>query len=211
MTAPAPALARAVVVKARSRSKLPLAVGCILSMPLFFAALMAMSLAVEKPTVHHLLKHGKPVVELGDPTGANEAAVWLLALATAVFVVVVGVGAIFTGRAGVPIAALAAIGVSLVMLIPLDGWRDTHTGRYPTGVDLIRPGSTDDIYLQGEWEGAARQTALQLELVTIGMAGFAIAAFLAFELRRRRKEATPVPPVPPPPPVVEGGPHAVEG
>jgi hypothetical protein len=198
-----PALAHAAIVKVRSRSKVPLAVAGILSLPLFFAALMAMSLAVEKPTVHHLLKHGKPVVALGDPSGWNEAAVWLLAVATAAAVVLVGVGGIFARRAGVPLAALAAIGVALAILLPLDGWRDVHTGRYPDGVDLIPRSSTDDIYLRGEWEAAARLTALQLGLVTIGMAGFAIAVFLALELRRRRRGPAPAPP-PPPPLAVEG-------
>ena len=204
MTAQAPALAHAVVAKARSRSKVPLAVAGILSLPLFFAALMAMSLAVEKPTVHHLLKHGKPVVELGDPSGGNEAAVWLLALATVLAVLLVGAGGIFAGRAGVPLVAVAAIAVSLAILIPLDGWRDAHTGRYPAGVDLIpRSAGSEDIYLRGEWETAARLTAFQLGLVTIGMGGAAIAAFLALDLRRRRRGAGPPPP-PPPPLAVEG-------
>jgi hypothetical protein len=209
VTAPlAPVAARAVITKARSRSKVPLAVGGILSMPLFFAALMAMSLAVEKPTVHHLLKNGKAVVELGDPSGGNEAAVWLLAFATGSFVLVVGAAAIFAGRAGVPVAALAAIAAAVVIVVPLGGWADRHTDRYPVGVDLIPSSAgSEDIYLRGEWEDAARTTANQLGLVTVSMGGFAIALFLALELRRRRRGTAPAPPPPPPPPVVEGGPH----
>jgi hypothetical protein len=206
---PAPAVARAVIAKAQTRSKVPLALVGILSMPLFFSALMAMSLAVETPTVHHLLKHGKPIIELGDPSGANETAVWLLALATIAVVMAAGVVGIFAGRAGVPLAAVTAIAAAVVMLVPLGGWADRHTGRYPDGVDLIPRSSTDDIYLRGEWESSARTTAQQLALVTLAMGGFAIAVLLALELRRRRRGTAPAPPPPPPPPVVEGGPHVV--
>ena len=46
--------------------KAPLAVAAILAMPLFFTALMATSLAVEKPTVvGHVLRHGRLVAKLG--------------------------------------------------------------------------------------------------------------------------------------------------
>ena len=58
---------------------------------------MAMSLAIEKPSVHHALKHGKPVTVFGDPTGATEAKIWLLAFLPAVVLVLLGVGATLLG------------------------------------------------------------------------------------------------------------------
>ena len=63
----------------RTAPKAPAAVAGILAMPLFFTGLMAMSLAVEKPSIGHALKHGKTVTVLGDPTGTTEAKIWLLA------------------------------------------------------------------------------------------------------------------------------------
>ncbi len=67
-------------MRLRKAPKAPLAVAGILATPLFFVALMAMSLAVEKPSVHHVLTNGKIVARLGDPLGSTERAIWLLAL-----------------------------------------------------------------------------------------------------------------------------------
>jgi hypothetical protein len=186
--------------------KTPLAVASVLATPLFFSALMAMSLAVEKPSVHHVSKHGKPVTVFGDPAGATEAKIWLLAFLPAVVLVLLGIGATLLGRAGVILSALGAIVIATVLLIPLDGWTSGHTRRYPIGVDLIPPSAgSQDIYLRGEWEGTARTTAYQLGLATIGIAVIALLVFGLLEFRRRRGL---VPPPPPPPPAssMSGGP-----
>jgi hypothetical protein len=174
----------------------------ILATPLFFVALMAMSLAIEKPSVTHVVKHGQVVVKLGDPSGATERTIWLLALLPAAALVAVGVGGMLIGRAGVITSALTAVAACIALLIPLDTWTREHTARYPIGVDLIPPRSTSDIYLRGEWEGTARTTAEQLGFVTIAIAGIAIAIFLVMEVRRRRGVRGMV--VPPPPPIAEG-------
>jgi hypothetical protein len=182
--------------------KAPLAVASILATPLFFAALMAMSLAVEKPSVGHRLKHGKRIVVLGDPTGATEAKIWLLAVLPAIVLVVIGVGAMLLGRAGVILSSLSAIVIATILLVPLDGWTKAHTSRYPVGVDLIpRSAGSQDIYLRGEWEGTARTTAYQLGFASIGIAVIAMAVFGLLETRRRRGL---VPPPPPPPPAIAG-------
>jgi hypothetical protein len=184
---------------ARSRAKAPLAVAAILAAPLFFAALMAMSLAVEKPTVHHVLRHGTSVVRLGDPAGSTEAAVWLLALVPPLAVVLVGAAAMLLGRAGVAVSSLAGIAAAVVLLVPLDGWTSRHTGRYPEGVDLIPTSAgSENIYLRGEWEGTARHTVEQLGIVTIALAAIAIAFAAVVAVRRRRGVAPPPPPPPPP-------------
>jgi hypothetical protein len=190
------------VTRLRKAPKAPLAVAGILATPLFFVALMAMSLAVEKPTVKHVLEHGSLAVRLGDPSGATERTIWLLALLPPAALVVVGIGGMLIGRAGVITSALTAVAACVVLLIPLDTWTRRHTGRYPLGIDLIPPSSTSDIYLRGEWEGTARHTAVQLGVATIAIAGIAIAIFVLLEIRRRRGIKGMV--VPPPPALAEG-------
>jgi hypothetical protein len=74
---------------------------------------------------------------------------------------------------------------------------------------IPRSAGSQDIYLPGEWEAAARRTAEQLGIVTIVIAGLAIVIFALIEARRRRG---PVPPSPPPPPeIVEGEPRVIRG
>jgi len=185
------------VTRFRKAPKAPLAVAAILAMPLFFTALMATSLAIEKPTlVGHVIRHGVRVAKLGDPSGTNELGIWLLALVAPVAVLLIGAAATLVGRAGVIASAAAAIVASVVLLVPLGTWASRHTARYPDGIDLIPQSSNSDIYLRGEWEGTARTTARQLGIVTIVLGGIAIAAFGLFEARRRRGA---LPPVPPPP------------
>jgi hypothetical protein len=190
------------MTRLRRAPRAPLAVAAILAMPLFFVALMAMSLAVEKPSVKHVLQHGKLVIKLGDPSGATERTIWLLAVLPPALLVAVGVGGMLIGRAGVLTSALTAVAACIVLLIPLDTWTSRHTARYPVGIDLIPPRSTSDIYLRGEWEGTARTTARQLGFTTIAIAGIAIAIFVLLEIRRRRGIKGMI--VPPPPAIAEG-------
>jgi hypothetical protein len=182
--------------------KAALAVGAILAMPLFFCSLMAMSLAIEKPSVGHVLKHGHTVTKLGDPTGSTELAIWLLAVIAPAAVVLVGAAATVIGRSGMLASAAAAIVASIVLLVPLGTWTARHTARYPDGVDLIPQASQYDIYLKGEWEGTARTTARQLAIVTIVLGGVAIGIFALLEVRRRRGVRGMI--VPPPPALAEG-------
>jgi MFS family permease len=190
------------VSRFRRAPKGPLSVGAILAMPLFFSALMAVSLALEKPTVELVVKNGQTVEKLGDPSGANELAIYLFALLFPVAVMLVGAAATLIGRAGVVVSAGAAIVASILLLVPLNTWTERHTARYPDGVDLIPKSSNEDIYLQGEWEDRAETTAQQLGIVTIVLGGVAIGVFALLEVRRRRGV---VPPVPPPPPEVVSG------
>lgn len=192
------------------RSKAPLAVAGIASTPLFFTALMAMSLAVEKPTVEHVTKHGKLVPMLGDPSGSTEAKIWLLSALFPLAVVLVGAVAMLLGRFGVIPAALVAIGVAVALRVPLHTWAAHHTARFPLGVDNIpRSAGSEDIYLQGEWEGTAKTTETQLSLVTIVIAGVSLAVFAALEVRRRRGPLPP--PAEPPPEFIEGESRVVRG
>jgi hypothetical protein len=192
------------VRRLRTAPRAPLAVAGILATPLFFVALMAMSLAVEKPSVHHIVKHGKSLTTFGDPSGTTEAKIWELAVRHVVLLVVVGTGAMYLGRAGVILTSLSAIALAIALLVPLDGWVHDHAARYPVGVDLIPPSAgSADIYLRGEWEGTARHTAQQLGIATIVIAAAALAIVALLEVRRRRGIAPPPPP--PPPELATGG------
>jgi hypothetical protein len=190
-----------VIARLRSASRAPLAVAGILAMPLFFVGLMAMSLAVEEPSVRHVGKLHKAVA--GDPPGSTEAKIWLLAVVPTLALVLLGLAAMLLRRAGVVVTAVGAIALSIALLVPLSGWANGHTARYPIGVDLITPSNTGDIYLRGEWEANAKRTADQLGIATISIAGIAIAVVGLLEFRRRRGLMRPLPP--PPPETAMGG------
>jgi hypothetical protein len=179
----------------RTASKAPLAVAGILATPLFFLGLMAMSLAVEKPGVQHAGKLHKALP--ADPTGSTEAKIWLLAVLPALVLVLLGLASMLLRRSGVIVTSLGAIALSIALLVPLGGWANGHTARYPLGVDLTPPGSSGDIYLRGEWEANAKRTTDQLGIATMSIAGAAIAIVLLLEFRRRRGIVRPAPPPPP--------------
>jgi hypothetical protein len=104
------------------------------------------------------------------------------------------------------VSALAAIVVSVVLLVPLDGWADSHTARFPDGVDLVPKDDTSDLLLRGEWEESAVRTAQQLGGWTIAISIAAI--LLTFALRARRGRRAPVPP---PAPEIAGHPPGSVG
>lgn len=188
----------------RSAPKTPLAVGGLLAAPLFFVALMALSLKFEKPGVTHVTRNGKTVTKLADPTSATEAKIWLLSLVPPLVVVLAGVGGMLLRRLGVVVPAIAAIVASILLMLPLKTWEREHTARYPNGVDLVpKSALSQDIYLPGEWEASARRTAIEIGIATIVLSGVAIGLALFLEVRRRRGiRRAPVPP--PPPETVEG-------
>ncbi len=188
----------------RTAPKAPLAVASILATSLFFVGLMAMSLAVEKPSVGHAVRHGKTVTVFGDPTGSTEAKIWLLAVVPPVALALLGIAGMLVGRRGVVLSSLGAIALTVALLVPLGGWANHHSARYPVGVDLIPPSAgSQDIYLRGEWEATAKHTAEQLGIATIAIAGLAIVVFALLEFRRRRGLVRPLPP--PPPVIAMGG------
>jgi hypothetical protein len=181
------------VRRLRRAPRAPLAVASILATPLFFVALMAFSLWLDEPTVD-----GET---LADPARSTVALIYLLAFGVSALVVLVGVLAmLLPSRVTVFVPPVAAICVTIVLLLPLDTWEAEHTARYPEGVDLVPRRDPSDLILRGEWEENARRTANQIGLWTIALAAAALAIAAALEARRRRG-VTP-PPVPPPPPEV---------
>jgi hypothetical protein len=196
-----------VIRRLRSGTKTPLAVAGILATPLFFVGLMAMSLAVEKPSVHEAVRKAKLVRVLGDPTGSTEARIWLLAIVPPVVLLAVGAAATLFGRLGVAASALGAIALAVALMVPLGTWASRHADRFPLGIDNLPQSSQYDVYLRGEWESTAKRTAQQLGIATIAIGGASIVVLGLFELRRRR--GGPAFEVPPPPDVVGGVPPSV--
>jgi hypothetical protein len=184
------------VKRFRGTSKAPLAVAAILAVPLFFVALMAFTLKIDKPS-HHLTKKGTAV--LGDPTKGTVGTIYLLALGVAVALVLVGVLArLLRSRLAVIIPAVVAIVLSVLLLLPLNTWAAGHTKRYPLGTDNIPDGTPQkpvatNLVNRGEWEQTAKTTARQIGFVTIGLAGAAIVLAIGLDIRRRRgREPVPL-------------------
>lgn len=187
----------------RKSSKAPLAVAGIQALPLFFVALLALALKLDKPT-QTLGTGGK--VGLGDPTKGTLGTIYLLAFAIAVGLVLVGLlASLLSFRLAAVAPAVAGIVASTLLMVPLGTWAAQHTARYPLGVDNIPKSSPQDLSLRGEWEQSTKSTARQVGFVTIGIGIAAIALTAALEVRRRRGTAGYTPP---PPPAISGVPEA---
>ena len=186
----------------RRAPKVPLAVAGILATPLFFVALLSLSLKLDKPTKH---VGAKGAEVLGDPTKGSIEFIYLLAFGISVAIVVVGVLGMLTGsRLGVIAPALAAIVATAALLLPLSTWQREHTARFPLGVDFIPKSDPEDLILRGEWEDNAATAARQIGFWTIALSVAAIALAVVLEVRRRRGIERA--PVPPPPEVASGAP-----
>ena len=74
----------------RRGSKAPLGLAALLSITLFFATLMASSLAIDRPRVVHRLRHGKVVLHYEQSSNATEAKIWALALVPVAILLLVG-------------------------------------------------------------------------------------------------------------------------
>ena len=169
----------------RRARRAPLIVAALLSTPLFFAALMAASLAVERPVGVKFLYHGRQVLKYLPPTTSNEAEIWGLTFAVIGMLLLVGLVAMFVPR-GVYLVSVAAIILALAVTHRLDLWKAHHGERFPLGIDLIKEANPSNTLNKGEWESRAAATASQLRWVTIAGAGAAILIGVLFELRRRR-------------------------
>ena len=186
-------------------SKAPLALAGLLSVTLYFAALMASSLAVDEPRVIRRLRHGKVVLHYEQSANATEAKIWLLALVPVGILLAVGVLAMLWRSGGIYVVSGAAIAISLLLPRDLDTWTARHTRRFPLGVDLINDADPSNLSSRGEWEQNARDTVISLAHWTIGIAiaAAAIVAGLALLRRLRPRQAF----IAAPPPAVTGEPE----
>ena len=162
----------------RVDSKAPLAVAALLAVPIYFAALMASSLALDKP--HVVGRHEFP------GTGGTEATIWLAALIAPAIVLAAGGMGLVLRRYGVYLAAAAGVVVCLLLPGLSHGWIAGHERRFPLGIDFIPDSSTSNLSSRGEWEHAAQATVVSITHWTLGLAVGAIVIGVLLDIRRRR-------------------------
>jgi len=168
-------------------TRAPLALAGFLALPVFFASLMAVSLAIEKPKTYAWMRGGKLLQTYHDPTASNEVRIWLLAFVAPLLLVAVGVVACRL-RFGIYVVCVAAVVDALALTIRLGRWERHHTTRYPFGEDLYPDSSPSSLTNRGQWEHEAAHTVHSLVGYTIGLAiaAVVITAFLAWRRSRRR-------------------------
>ena len=168
-----------------SRSRAPLGLAAFLAVPLFFASLMAASLAVEKAHVYEWIRYGRLFRTMHPPVASMEAEIWLLALVPPLLLVLWGAVASRLPY-GIYVAAAGAIVDTLAVTHRLAVWERHHTERFPFGADMIPDSSTSSSLVKGQWEANARETAVSLGHYTIALAIAAMLITGGLELRRRR-------------------------
>ena len=168
------------------RSRAPLALAGFLALPVFFAALMASSLALEKARVVEWSRpHGHLARIFHDPTTSNEVRIWLFALIPPLLLVAAGFAAAYIPY-GIYLSCVAAVVDAVALTLRLHRWEIHHTARFPYGEDLLSDKTNSSSLARGEWEHDAAQTVRSLEHYTIGLAiaAAAVAAYLTFRQRR---------------------------
>jgi hypothetical protein len=179
-------------------ARAPLAIAALLSLPLYFAALLAASLAIERPHRFQWRSAKGRLIEIDHPpTSSVEAKIWGLALVVPAGLLAVGLAASLWRRGGIYVACAAGLVAALLLPIRLDRWTAHHSKRFPFGMDLYPDSSVSSTLARGEWEGNARETVLSLTHWTIGLA-LTVAAVAAFVELRRRLAPRPAPVGPPP-------------
>jgi hypothetical protein len=189
----------------RHGSKAPLGLAGLLSITLYFGALMASSLAVDEPRVVQRIRHGKVVLHYEQSSNATEAKIWLLALIPVGILLAVAIVAMLWRSGGLYVVSGAAIAISLLLPHRLDAWTARHTRRFPIGVDLIKDADPSNLASRGEWEQNARDTVISLAHWTIGIAIAAAVIVTGLALLRRLRPRQAF--IAAPPPVVTGEPE----
>jgi hypothetical protein len=173
------------------RGKAPLGLAGFLAIPIFFASLMAVSLAIEKPRVVEWSRSGGRIARIfHDPSSSTEARIWLFALVAPLLLVAAGWAASFVPF-GFYITCVAAVIDGFALTIRLHRWQVHHTARFPYGEDLLPDSTTSSSLARGEWEKDAADTVRSLFHYTIGLAiaSALIALFLAYRRRHGRVSA----------------------
>lgn len=174
--------------------KAPLALAGFLALPIFFASLMAVSLAIEKPKAYEWRRAGRLVRVLHDPTPSVELRIWLLAFVAPLLLVAAGILASHLRRGGIYVVAVAAIVDALALTVRLHRWETHHTSRYPFGEDNYPDSSTSSLVARGQWEQNAAHTVHSLVgyAVALSLAAIAIGLYLEWRNRRGHADATPI-------------------
>jgi hypothetical protein len=173
------------------QSKAALGLAGFLALPVFFASLMAVTLAIEKArVVEWRTPHGIARI-WHDPTGSTEAKIWLLALVPPLLLVLAAWIAAHFPYSVYVTCAIACVD-ALLLTVHLHRWEVHHTARFAYGEDLLADQTTSSSLTRGEWEHDAAQTVRSLVHYTIGLA-LAAAAIGTFLAVRRRRAPAPIP------------------
>ncbi|HET8892956.1 MAG TPA: hypothetical protein VFM96_02510 [Gaiellaceae bacterium] len=158
-------------------TRAPLAVAALIAVPLYFAALMASSLALDRP--HVIGKHQ------GPSTTSTELKVYLAALIVPGIVLLAGIAGLALKRHGVYLAAVAGIVCCLLLPGISNGWLARHERRFPLGMDFLKDSDPSNLSSRGEWEHIAQSTVTSITHWTLGLAIGAIVVGALLEVRRR--------------------------
>jgi len=183
-----------VKARARFKSKASLALAGLLAVPLYFASLLAASLALDRPRIVG--------VHEGPPSGGREATIWAAALITPAILLAVGGAALPLRRYGLYASAVAGIVLCLVLPPVSHGWIARHESRFPLGMDFVKDSDPSNLSSRGEWEHAAQDTIASITHWTLVLAFGAILVGVLLEWRRRRGEDAIL--ILPPPAAVTG-------
>jgi hypothetical protein len=166
-------------------SKAALGLGGFLALPIFFASLMAVTLAIEKARVVEW-RRGSGIVRIWhNPTSSTEAKIWLLALVPPLLLVAASWIAAHFPYA-IYVTCVAACVDAVALTIRLHRWQVHHTARFGYGEDLLADQTTSSSLQRGEWEQDAADTVRSLVHYTIGLSIGAAAIALFLTYRRRR-------------------------
>lgn len=161
------------------------ALAAFFALPVFFASLMAVTLAIEKARVAEWTRGSGIARVYHSPTGSMEARIWLLALVPPLLLVLAGW---IAGRLpyGIYLTCLAACIDALALTLRLHRWELHHTARFRNGEDLIADQTTSSSLSRGQWEHEAAQTVQSLVHYTVGLALSAALIVAFLQVRRRR-------------------------
>jgi hypothetical protein len=167
-------------------SKAPIGLAAFLGIPVFFASLMAVSLAIEKARVVEWSRPGGHLARVWhNPTSSTEAKIWLLAVVPPLLLVLAGWIAAHLPF-GLYLTCIAACVDALALTLRLHRWQVHHTARFAYGEDLVADQTTSSSLARGEWEHDAAQTVRSLVHYTVGLAITAALIALLLSYRRRR-------------------------
>ena len=159
-------------------------------MPLFFASLMAASLAVEKPRVVEWQAAAAGIARIWhQPTARDRGARsgCSRSYRRLILVAVSWIAAHFPYA--IYVTCVAASVEALALTIRLHRWEVHHTARFAYGEDLLADQTTSSSLQRGEWEHDAAETVRSLVHYTIGLSIVAagIALYLTYRRRRARR------------------------
>jgi hypothetical protein len=178
----------------RGYSRASLSIAAFIALPLFFASLMASTLALEKPYKIEWMRAGNIVATWHDPSTATVTRIWLWAFVPPLVLTVVGLLAMRLPF-GFYVSCAAGIVIAMAVVHKASTWQAHHTARYPNGVDLIPAGikyAASNKYDPGQWETMAHETAVSLEHWTIGVSLASAVVMGALWVRRRFFARRPV-------------------